>query len=142
MAPPDAAWRKRGAARSTRRLVYTRGTMKRAAAALVLLGAIVIAGGVSAQGFLRPTFSVDRSGKQIVLNGRIVNDATMDATGVRLRIVALDTAGNAVADTVAYIDRTVPARGETAWQAKFPANPAIASFRLVILGYDFRRESP
>jgi FlaG/FlaF family flagellin (archaellin) len=115
--------------------------MKQVAAAVFVFGALALAGSASGQGYLRPTFTVDRGGKQIVLNGRIANDATLDATGVRLRVVALDADGNAVTDTVAYIDRPVPARGEGTWQAKFPNNPAITSFRLVILGYDFRRDS-
>jgi hypothetical protein len=114
--------------------------MKRAAAALLLFGAIALVARASAQGFLRPTFTVDRGAKQIVLKGRIINDATSDATGVRLRVVALDATGNPVTDTVAYVDRVVPARGEASWQATFPANAAIASFRIVILSYDFRRE--
>jgi hypothetical protein len=110
-------------------------------AALALLAAIVFVDRVSAQAFLRPTFTVERGAKQIVLNGRVVNDAALEASGIRLRVVALDSAGAAVAETIAYIDRAVPARAEATWQVKFPANPAIASFRLVILSYDFRRDS-
>jgi hypothetical protein len=115
--------------------------MPRVSSLIVLLVVILGAAGAFAQGYFRPTFTVDRSGKQIVLNGRIANDATLDASDIRLRVVALDGAGNPVADTIAYVDRVVPARGEAIWQAKFPANPAITSFRLVILGYDFRRDS-
>jgi hypothetical protein len=114
--------------------------MNPAVAAMLLLGAILLPDAASAQAYLRPTFTVERGGKQIVLNGRIANDATLDATGVRLRVVALDAEGNAVADTVVYIDRPVPARGEETWRAKFPANAAITNFRLVIVGYEFRRD--
>jgi hypothetical protein len=48
-----------------------------------------------------------------------------------------------VTERNAYVDRIVPARGEASWDAKFPVNPNIAGFRIVLLGFEYRRgETP
>ena len=108
----------------------------------VMLAAVVpVGGGAQQQHYFRFQFNLDRSSpKHLTLVGRIFNDSGVDAVNVRIKVVAMDAAGNMVAERNAYVDRVVPARGEAYWDAKFPPNPAMVGFRIVVVGYEYKRE--
>ena len=108
---------------------------------VMLAASLTTAGRAQQQHYFRFQFNLDRSSpKHLALAGRIFNDSGVDAVNVRLKVVAMDAAGNPVAERNAYVDRLVPARGEAYWDAKFPPNPAMVGFRVVVLGYEYRRE--
>jgi hypothetical protein len=107
----------------------------------VMLAAVLTVGGGAQQHYFRFQFNLDRSSpKHLALVGRVFNDSGVDAVNVRLKVVATDAAGNMVAERNAYVDRVVPARGEAYWDAKFPPNPAMVGFRIVVVGYEYKRE--
>ncbi len=93
--------------------------------------------------YFRITFSIDRSGpKEIRLIGRIFNEASIDAVNVRLRVQAIDAAGNVLSEPSAFVDRLVQARSEGYWEASLPPDPRINGFRVVVVGYKFRIQGP
>ena len=108
---------------------------------VMLVAGLTVAGRAQQQHYFRFQFNLDRSSpKHLTLAGRIFNDSGMDAVNVRLKVVAVDAAGNTVLERNAYVDRVVPARGEAYWDAKFPPNPAMTGFRIVVVGYDYKRD--
>jgi hypothetical protein len=112
-----------------------------AAVALVaLLWGSAEAGGTS---YFRVTYVIDRSGpREIRLVGRIANEASLDAIGVRLRVEALDPAGNVLAEPPAFVDRVVRARSEGYWEASVPPDPRITGFRVTVVGYRYQVQGP
>ena len=108
----------------------------------VLMVAVGSSLGRAQQHYFRFQFNIDRSSpKYLALAGRIFNDSGVDAVNVRLKVIAFDGANTTVAEKNAYVDRVVPARGEAGWDAKFPANPGIAGFRIVVVGYEYKRDT-
>ncbi len=105
-------------------------------ALVALLGLLVEA---AADGYFRVTFTIDRSGpREIRLIGRVFNDSSLDATSVRLRVQALDAAGNVIVEPPAFVDRLVRARSEGYWDASMPPDPRIIGFRVTVVGYRYQ----
>lgn len=107
---------------------------------LALLWGSAEAGGES---YFRITYAIDRSGpRELRLVGRIFNDASLDAVSVRLRVQALDAAGNVLAEPSAFVDRVVRARSEGYWEASLPPDPRINGFRVTVVGYRYQVQGP
>lgn len=107
---------------------------------VIVAAAPTTVGHAQQQHYFRFQFNIDRSSpKQLGLIGRIYNDSGVDAVNVRLKVVAMDGTGATVAERNAYVDRVVPARGEAFWDAKFPPNPNLVSFRIVVQGFEYKR---
>ena len=107
---------------------------------VMMAAALVGVAHTQQQHYFRFQFNIDRSSpKHLALAGRIFNDSGVDAVNVRLKVVAMDGAGKTVAEKNAYVDRLVPARGEAYWDAKFPPDPNLVGFRIVVLGYEYKR---
>jgi hypothetical protein len=107
--------------------------------------ALLIAGPVGAQvsgrslaADLRLEWSVeeDRRGRPVV-SGYIYNDrAGSYASGVRLRVEALDAAGQPVGSTTGYVMGDVPPSNQSYFEIKAPAGAA--SYRVTIQSYTWR----
>ena len=121
----------------------TRRPLARRAVCLVALAVLGLAMGALATDYLTITYNIDRSGpRQIRLIGRILNNTTLDAVNVRLRVQALDAAGGVVADVPAYVDQLIRARREGYWDASVPPDARITGFRVLVAEYRFQAQRP
>jgi hypothetical protein len=78
----------------------------------------------------------DRRGRTLV-GGYVYNDrAGSYATGVRLRVEALDAAGQAVGSTTVYVMGDVPPSNRSYFEVKAPAKAA--AFRVTVQSYSWR----
>lgn len=112
-------------------------------ALIALLAALGFVFEAAADGYFRVTYSIDRSGpREIRLIGRIANDSSLDAVSVRLRVQALDAAGNVVSEPSAFVDRVIRARSEGYWEASVPPDPRITGYRVSVVGYRFQIQGP
>lgn len=112
-------------------------------ASIALLAALGFVVEAAADGYFRVTYSIDRSGpREIRLIGRIANDSSLDAVSVRLRVQALDAAGNVVSEPSAFVDRVIRARSEGYWEASVPPDPRITGYRVSVVGYRFQIQGP
>ncbi len=120
-----------------------RRPIARRVASLAVLAALGLAAGARAADYFTITYNIDRSGpRQIRLIGRILNNTSLDAVNVRLRVQALDAAGDVVAELPTYVDRLIRARREGYWDASVPPDPRITGFRVVVAGYRFQVQGP
>ncbi len=111
--------------------------------ALIALLGLVVEASAASDSYFRVTYTIDRSGpKEIRLIGRIFNEASLDAGSIRLRVQALDTAGNVLSEPAAFVDRLVRARSEGYWEASLPPDARINGFRVVVVGYRFLVQGP
>lgn len=107
---------------------------------VVLLGAPAGAqlSGHSTESDLRVEWSAaeDRRGR-LVVGGYVYNDrAGSYATGVRLRVEALDAAGQTVASTIGYVLGDVPPSNRSYFEVKAPAKAA--GYRVSVQSYAWR----
>lgn len=117
--------------------------MARRAACVTVLAALGLAAVARAGDYFTITYHIDRSGpREIRLIGRILNNTSLDATNVRLRVQAVDPAGALVTELPAYVDRLIRARHEGYWDASVPPDPRITGFRVVVTGYRFQVQGP
>lgn len=120
-----------------------RRPLARRAAYLIVLVALGLAAGARAGDYFTITYHVDRSGpREIRLIGRILNNTSLDATNVRLRVQAIDAAGALVTELPAFVDRLIRARHEGYWDAAVPPDPRITGFRVVVASYRFQVQGP
>ncbi|HEU4439850.1 MAG TPA: FxLYD domain-containing protein [Methylomirabilota bacterium] len=78
----------------------------------------------------------DRRGRTLV-SGYVYNERPgAYATGVRLRVEALDAAGQAVGSTTAYVMGDVPPSNRSYFEVKAPAKAA--AFRVTVQSYTWR----
>ncbi|HEY7203954.1 MAG TPA: FxLYD domain-containing protein [Methylomirabilota bacterium] len=78
----------------------------------------------------------DRRGR-LVVSGYVYNDrAGSYATGVRLRVEALDASGQTVDSTTGYVLGDVPPSNRSYFEVKAPAKAA--HFRVTVLSYAWR----
>ena len=78
----------------------------------------------------------DRRGRTLV-SGYVYNERPgAYATGVRLRVDALDAAGQAVGSTTAYVMGDVPPSNRSYFEVKAPAKAA--AFRVTVQSYTWR----
>jgi hypothetical protein len=94
--------------------------------------------GRSTESDLRVEWSADEDGRgRLVVSGYVYNDrAGSYATGVRLRVEALDSAGQTVASTTGYVLGDVPPSNRSYFEVKAPAKAA--GYRVSVQSYAWR----
>ena len=106
----------------------------------VLLGAPAGAqlSGRSTESDLRVEWSADEDRRgRLVVGGYVYNDrAGSYATGVRLRVEALDSGGQTVASTTGYVLGDVPPSNRSYFEIKAPAKAA--GYRVSVQSYSWR----
>lgn len=130
--------------RETLHVVRARRSFPRAAVVAILLTALGLGpataqiSGRSTEPDLRVEWSAreDRRGRPIV-SGYIYNERPGSyATGVRLRVEALDAAGQIVDSTTGYVIGDVPPSNRSYFEVKAPAKAA--SLRVTVQSYSWR----
>jgi hypothetical protein len=73
---------------------------------------------------------------QPAVRGHITNNYTLWADNVRLRLEALDSAGQVIAGTIGYVDECVPPNGRGYFYVPAPARGA--SYRVAVQSWSWR----
>ncbi|HEY3065417.1 MAG TPA: FxLYD domain-containing protein [Methylomirabilota bacterium] len=101
-----------------------------AVVALLWAGAV---GSAGAQENFRVTYGREQpaSGPTII-SGTVFNDARLDAFDVYVTAQALNDSGKVVASGITYVTSSIPAGRSSAFTAKVPNVPGVASFRVSV----------
>ena len=103
-----------------------------AAATLTLLPGLA-----SAQDPFHVAYTVERgagSGPTRV-NGRVLNEGTLDAFDVYVTAEALDASGKVLGRGIVFVSASIPPRGIVPFSISIPAAQAAASFRVRVSSY-------
>ncbi len=115
----------------------TRPRPLRCLAAVALFAVALIATSAAAQASFRLTHTIDRGTQpQVVVSGRVFNDARADALEVYITAEALDASGKVIASGVSYVG-AVASGASTAFLVKVPSARSAASFRVLVTSYRF-----
>ena len=104
--------------------------------AVVVLAAVVASVPAAGQSSpFRITHTVDKGAQaQVIIAGRVFNDARTDALDVYVTADALDSAGKILASGVSYVG-TVTSGNSSAFMIKVPSARNAASFRVVVSSF-------
>jgi len=121
-------------------MIRPRPRLPRWLPAVAVLAVVLFATSVPAQtppAPFRLTHTFDKGPQpQVIVSGRVFNDARSDAIDVYVAAEALDAGGKVMASGVTYVG-AVPAGASVAFAVKVPSARTAASFRVNVTSYRF-----
>jgi hypothetical protein len=111
---------------------------RRSAIRAVIVAALTLVPGPGrAQDALHVTYTVERSGGAgpARVNGRVLNEGTMDVFDVYVTAEALDAGGKVLGRGIVFVSASIPPRGIMPFAIAIPAAQAAASFRVRISSF-------
>lgn len=110
---------------------------RRRALWMLLVGTATLQPGrARAQDPFQLSFSVDRSGTGPVrINGRVLNEGSMDVFDVYVTAEAVDSGGKVLGRGIAFVSASIPPRAVVPFVVSIPPAPAAATFRVRVSSF-------